>query len=185
MFFYLIVVFLHFFVTLWLLYNARWRFPVSPQVIFGCVFLPSLQILCKHVILETAVFGAFLPHSGPTVVRIHVVRPWPHGGAISLASKSVFDCVSHTHTHTTTLLLLFLILYHMHYKASNAKALSDNVCLRLVFCALCDSREGERRVGPGMWLRSHVVFNTHMLLFCDLFEQTTNMALILVLDVSS
>lgn len=49
-----------FFATLWLLYNACWRFPVSPQVIFGCVFLPSLQILCKHVILETAVFGASL-----------------------------------------------------------------------------------------------------------------------------
>lgn len=58
-------------VTLWLLCNVCWRTAVSPQVIFGCVFLLSLQILCKHAILETAVSGAFLPHSGPTVVNTH------------------------------------------------------------------------------------------------------------------
>lgn len=36
-------------------------------------FSPSLQLLCKHVILETAVFGAFLPNSGSTVVTLHIV----------------------------------------------------------------------------------------------------------------
>lgn len=70
------------FVSIWLQCNACWRSSVSPQVIFGCVFLPSLQILCKHVILATAVFGAFLPHSGPTVVSTHIVQPRPHEGAI-------------------------------------------------------------------------------------------------------
>ena len=40
-----------------------WRVLVSPQVIYGQAFHPSLQILCKHVILESAVLGGFLTHN--------------------------------------------------------------------------------------------------------------------------
>ena len=63
-----------------------WRVLVSPQVIYGQAFHPSLQILCKHVILESAVLGGFLTHNRHYCGECSVYPyPWPLGGAISLA----------------------------------------------------------------------------------------------------
>lgn len=70
-------------------YNAHRRFPVSPQVIFGFVFHPSLQIFCKHVILETAVFVPFCHTVGLLWFRAHVFNLRPHEGVSSLTSKEL------------------------------------------------------------------------------------------------